>query len=233
MNIAGCQDNYNICWAYCGNNGCSGSPPTCPGQGTASCNESTHQWECLSPILIDTDNSDHSRGFELTSAADGVLFDLACDGRRLPLAWTARGSEASWLVLDRNSNGMIDDGAKLFGSSTPQPPPAEGELRNGFAALRVYDTPQLGGNGDGFIDNRDAIYPSLRLWRDINHNGETDPGELQPLMAGGIARIDLRYRIADRVNRFGNAFYLRGRAFDRSGKAHAIFLWDVFLTRIE
>jgi len=183
--------------------------------------------------LIDTDNSDHSRGFELTSAADGVLFDLACDGRRLPLAWTARGSEASWLVLDRNSNGMIDDGAKLFGSSTPQPPPAEGELRNGFAALRVYDTPQLGGNGDGFIDNRDAIYPSLRLWRDINHNGETDPGELQPLMAGGIARIDLRYRIADRVNRFGNAFYLRGRAFDRSGKAHGIFLWDVFLTRIE
>jgi hypothetical protein len=73
----------------------------------------------------------------------------------------------------------------------------------------------------------------LRLWRDINHNGETDPGELQPLMAGGIARIDLRYRIADRVDRFGNAFYLRGRAFDRSGKAHGIFLWDVFLTRIE
>jgi hypothetical protein len=52
-------------------------------------------------------------------------------------------------------------------------------------------------------------------------------------MAGGIARIDLRYRIADRVDRFGNAFYLRGRAFDRSGKAHGIFLWDVFLTRIE
>jgi len=183
--------------------------------------------------LIDTDNSDHNRGFELTSAADGVLFDLACDGRKLPLAWTKRASEGSWLVLDRNGNGVIDDGSELFGSSTPQPPPSEGELRNGFAALRLYDSPQLGGNADGFIDKHDAVYASLRLWRDIDHDGETDPGELEPLMARGIARIDLRYRIADRVDEFGNAFYLRGRAFDRTGKAHGIFLWDVFLTRIE
>jgi hypothetical protein len=183
--------------------------------------------------LIDTDNSDHRHGFELTSAADGVLFDLICDGRQMPLAWTARGSEAAWLALDRNGNGLIDDGSELFGSATPQPPPAEGELKNGFAALRVYDSPQMGGNGDGFIDKNDAIFPSLRLWRDINHDGKTDPGELQSLASQGITRIDLRYRVADKVDQFGNAFYLRGRAFDRSGKARGIFLWDVFLTKIE
>ncbi|HEY2944382.1 MAG TPA: hypothetical protein VGN09_18250 [Vicinamibacteria bacterium] len=232
VQIQGCQDTYNECWAYCWNTGCSGPAPTCP-SGSASCNMSTRQWECVSPILIDTDNSDHDRGFELTSAADGVLFDLMCDGRQLPVAWTARGSEASWLVLDRNGNGNIDDGTELFGSATPQPQPGEGELRNGFAALRVYDDPSLGGNGDGFIDAHDAIFPSLRLWRDSNHNGETDPGELQTLPSRGIGRIALRYHVANQVDEFGNAFYLKGRAFDLGGRARGIFLWDVFLTTIK
>jgi hypothetical protein len=36
-------------------------------------------------------------------------------------------------------NGGIDDGRELFGSSTFQPYPAEGETKNGFRALAVYD----------------------------------------------------------------------------------------------
>jgi hypothetical protein len=52
-------------------------------------------------------------------------------------------------------------------------------------------------------------------------------------MSRGIGRIALRYRVADRVDEFGNAFYLKGRAFDLSGRARGIFLWDVFLTRVE
>ena len=221
----GCASQYYNCQNSCPPC-CFGNPPNCP--GSASCNTSSCQWECVSPILLDRD-----RGFQMTSAADGVLFDAVGDGRLRPVAWTARGSDASWLVLDRNGNGTIDDGSELFGSATPQPPPGKGELKNGFAALRVYDDPALGGNGDDFIDARDAIFASLRLWRDDDHDGETDPGELKTLASRGVARFALRYRIADRVDEFGNAFYLKGWAFDGAGQSRGIFLWDVFLTIVE
>jgi hypothetical protein len=169
----------------------------------------------------------------MSSAADGVPFDILGDGRLRPVAWTARGSEASWLVLDRNGNGTIDDGTELFGSATPQPPPGKDELKNGFAALGVYDDPALGGNRDGYIDARDSIFASLRLWRDGDHDGQTDAGELHTLASRGVARISLRYRVADRVDEHGNAFYLKGRAFDEAGRSRGIFLWDVFLTVVE
>ncbi|MBA3240975.1 MAG: hypothetical protein H0T60_07080 [Acidobacteria bacterium] len=78
-----------------------------------------------SPIVIDVLGD----GINLTSAADGVMFDITAKGRPKHFSWI-RGDDA-WLALDRNGNGMIDNGAELFGNYTPQPrtdsPP------NGFA----------------------------------------------------------------------------------------------------
>lgn len=97
-----------------------------------------------SPIIIDISG----KGFLLTSADNGVKFDIANTGIPVQISWTA-GSSNAFLVLDRDGSGVITDGAELFGNFTPQPKIA---TPNGFAALAVYDDPRMGGNGDGVID---------------------------------------------------------------------------------
>ena len=69
----------------------------------------------------------------------------------------------AFLALDRNGNGNIDDGSELFGDSTTQPAPPEGEQHNGFIALALLDSPGSGGNGDGKITKLDNLFDSLRL----------------------------------------------------------------------
>jgi hypothetical protein len=131
--------------------------------------------------------------------------------------------------LDRNGNGVIDDGSELFGSATPQPNPPAGRSRNGFNALAVYDDPANGGNGNGLIDPGDAIYDKLLVWIDANHDGVSQPSELKRLRDVHLDRIDLQYRQSKRVDQFGNVFYYRARVWDEAGRLGGRWAWDVFL----
>lgn len=156
-----------------------------------------------SPIIVDLTGD----GFFLTSAANGVKFDITNTGIPLQIAWTANANNA-FLVLDRNGNGLINSGAEMFGNFTVQPSSAH---PNGFAALAVYDDPMNGGNGDGVIDARDKIFSSLRLWVDANHDGISQPGELHTLPELGIYSISLDYALSERKDQFGNLFLYRAR----------------------
>lgn len=180
-----------------------------------------------SPIVIDI-NGD---GFTLTDALNGVNFDVDADGTPERRAWTATGADDAWLVLDRNSNGIIDGGREMFGSVTSQPPPPSGAEMNGFNALAEYDTAGFGGNGDGQITNQDAVFSRLRLWQDTNHNGISEPNELHTLPDLGLRRIELDYRESRRTDQYGNQFKYRAKVKDAHGAQLGRWAWDVFLVQ--
>lgn len=180
---------------------------------------------CSSPIVVDV----MGNGYDLTGAEDGISFDLGATGTPTQIAWTSAGSDDAWLALDRNGNGTIDRGMELFGDRTPQPFLAEGEIKNGFRALAVFDRFDRGGNADGFITNADSVFADLRLWQDTNHNGYSELEELHALPELGLVKIDLDYRESRRRDEHGNWFRFRSKVRDVRGRQLGRWAWDVWL----
>lgn len=153
------------------------------------------------PLLLDTDGD----GFRLTGPAAGVRFDFSGKGKLTRTGWTAAGSDDAFLALDRNDNGQIDDGTELFGNHALQP--SRGKLpKNGFHALAEFDKADNGGNGDRVISAGDAVFGSLLLWTDKNHNGLSEPDELRPYADAGATAISLTMWPTKVADAHGNWF---------------------------
>lgn len=214
----------------------SPTPELCSEEQALDCVNSLGQWidelcECdhsigpHTPILVDMLGD----GFNLTDANNGVNFDLDSNGIAERIGWTHSGSDDAFLALDRNGDGRIDSGLELFGDLTPQPQPPPGVDRNGFLALAEFDKPENGGNNDGKMNKQDAVFSSLRLWQDVNHNGVSEPGELSKLRILGVHAMDLDYRESRRRDQHGNWFRYRAKVRDAQGAQVGRWAWDVYL----
>ena len=79
-------------------------------------------------------------------------FDLDADGNMDLISNLASGS--GFLALDKNGDGIINDGSELFGTKSG----------DGFKDLAAYDS-----DGNGWIDENDPIFDQLRIWtKDAN-----------------------------------------------------------------
>jgi hypothetical protein len=104
-----------------------------------------------------------------------VAFDLDGSGERLLWPWVK--PRTGILVWDPAGAGRIESGRELFGSVTwwmfwP----------TGYDALAALDD-----DGDGWLSGSEL--KGLAVWRDRNQNGVSEPGEVIPVEALGIARL--------------------------------------------
>ncbi|MEE3662980.1 calcium-binding protein [Brenneria sp. g21c3] len=144
----------------------------------------------VSPIVIDLDGD----GIE-TLKTGAAYFDLDGDALSELTGWVS--PDDGLLALDRNGDGRIGNGGELFGNHTLL---SNGKTAdNGFLALTEYDD-----NGDKTIDAQDAAYANLKIWRDLNGNGNSDEGELQSLADAGVSAISTDYKNASRVDAHGH-----------------------------
>ncbi len=81
----------------------------------------------------------------------------------------------TFLALDINNNGFIDNGSELFGDQSG--------YENGFANLAAYDD-----NQDGIINNKDQIFNSLLMMRLVDNKQF-----INHLSATAIESINLDY----------------------------------------
>ncbi|MCM1037733.1 MAG: hypothetical protein NC434_00300 [Ruminococcus sp.] len=103
---------------------------------------------CTDPLVINLNGN-------IAELSDQTFFfDLDGDGEKEEISSLGAGS--GYLALDRNEDGVINDGTELFGTRSG----------NGFADLARYDE-----DGNGWIDEDDAIWDKLLIWtKDENGN---------------------------------------------------------------
>lgn len=152
------------------------------------------------PVILDLGLD----GFHLSGADPAVSFDIDADGVPNQIAWTRANDNDAFLCLDRNRNGLIDDGSELFGYATPL---LSGQPAGiGYRAIAELDDLALGGNGDGRVDSADSVFGSLCVWNDRNRNGVSEPGELQAAAQVGLISLEYDYLKTRFRDSFGNLF---------------------------
>jgi len=167
------------------------------------------------PIILDLDGD----GVETLALAQGVTFDIDNDGNIDRTGWV--GKDDGLLVLDVNNDGMINDGAELFGEEMLK---ADGtKAEDGFDALREFDT-----NNDGHFSSADDAFADVKIWKDENSDGISQQHELFSLIDAGVESIDLNATAVSEENQ-GNWTGLSSTWDDTQGESHAVDdVWFAF-----
>ena len=140
-------------------------------------------------------------------------FDLDGDGRKDNISFAGDGS--GFLALDKNSNGVIDDGSELFGTRSG----------DGFADLAEYDD-----DGNGWIDENDGIFAKLRVWTK-DGDGNDRLLDLKQADVGAIylSAADTEFSLNDDANRTNGVIQKTGIYLKESGGVGTVNHVDLVL----
>ena len=140
-------------------------------------------------------------------------FDIDADGQTDRISFV--GSASGFLALDRNGNGVIDDGHELFGARTG----------NGFAELAAYDT-----DNNGWIDENDSIFAELRIWTK-DSDGTDQLGTLAERNIGAIylGQVATPFDLKDSQNRQHGQVLSSSVYLSENGGAGTIQQLDLFV----
>lgn len=131
--------------------------------------------EPITPIVVPLADASFD---ELTDTGSPVAFDFSGVGDMRAQGWLT--PDAAWLVWDPNQRGDVRSGFDMIGQRTWAV-----FWSDGFEAMRSLDD-----DGDGELTG--AELGGLALWRDVNVNGISEPGEVRPVSAHGIVGLAVR-----------------------------------------
>src|SRR5690606_24070454 len=139
----------------------------------------------ITPIVLPTE-----AGLSFDDVVDrsaAVVFDLDGTGAT---RWQWISPQGAWLVYDPGEGGAIISGLQLFGNVTFWL-----FWDHGYDALAALDD-----DGDGWLRGEELT--GLAAWQDVDADGVSDPGEVQPLGSLeiiGIA-VDSEEQVGVRMN---------------------------------
>lgn len=122
----------------------------------------TEEYILTDPLMINLDT-------DIGTVSDQkFLFDLDSDGEEEEVSFAGAGS--GFLALDKNGDGVINDGSELFGTASG----------DGFKDLAAYDE-----DGNGWIDENDSVFDRLKVWTK-DENGKDVLFDLRQADVGAI-----------------------------------------------
>jgi hypothetical protein len=141
--------------------------------------------------------------FPFTPVDKGVRFDIDADGDLEQVSWTEPGTDVAFLAIDADNDGAITSGRELIGRY------AVAGVTGSADALGALARNAAGGRVHAALDSEHPLFPRVLFWIDFNHNGVSEPSELDPV-SGSVADIGLGFRPHHRRDRFGNESRFRG-----------------------
>lgn len=137
--------------------------------------EYTRKIFCVDPLVINLE------GNPASFSDQTFFFDLDGDGKEEELSKLQAGS--GFLALDKNHDGIINDGNELFGTKSG----------DGFKDLAAYDE-----DGNGWIDEDDSIFDDLKIWT-MDENGNSRLISLREAGVGAIylGNIDTEFSLKE------------------------------------
>lgn len=162
------------------------------------------------PLILDLNGNGK---IDTVAAANGVQFDLNADGFKELTGWTT--GEDAFVIRDLNADGNVNSGRELFGDATLLTTGAV--AGNGFQALAEMDS-----NLDGKVNSADTNWGHLLAWKDANHNGAVDAGELQTLADAGVQAISTSFLNAAASDGLGNILGRKGTFTTDTGATRVV-----------